>query len=192
MRYGRLGRPRTVQARSTQERGDLGPKLCRGRASRAPTTAFTPYGLELARASASHICGPYRIPNLRIELKAVYTNTMMCTPYRGAGRPHACFVVERVLDKLARELRIDRIEIRRRNFVRHDGFPHRREGLVTVDGFTVALDSVDHSKQLDMLLEAIEYERFREEQAQARKEGRYVGFGLACYVESTGGGPYVL
>ena len=152
--------------------------------------AYTPYGIELPRIAASHLGGPYRIPNLWIQLKSVFTNTMMSTPYRGAGRPHACFVYERVLDHLARRLEIDRVEIRRRNFISRDEFPYRREGLITVDGYTVTLDSGDYETQLDMLKDAVRYDEFPEERARARAEGRYLGLGVACYVEATGMGPY--
>jgi CO/xanthine dehydrogenase Mo-binding subunit len=152
--------------------------------------AFTPYGLELGRVTASHIGGPYRIPSIDVEVAGIYSNVMMSTPYRGAGRPHACFVYERVMDRVARRLGLDRAEVRRRNFVRPDEFPYRREGLSTVDDCTVTLDSGNYERQLEMLLEAIRYDDFPAEQTAALKEGRYIGLGLACYVEATGMGPY--
>ncbi len=152
--------------------------------------AFVPYGLELSRIASSQIAGPYRIPNLEIAATTVYTNTMTSTPYRGAGRPHACFVIERGLDHLADELGLDRLEVRRRNFVRDDEFPYRRDGLVTVDDYTVVLDSGAYFSQLDLLLERLDVAAFREEQEHARARGERLGLGIACYVESTGGGPY--
>jgi CO/xanthine dehydrogenase Mo-binding subunit len=152
--------------------------------------AFVPYGLELSRITASQIAGPYRIPNIRIEATTVYTNTMVSTPYRGAGRPHACFVVERALDRLALHLGIDRLAVRRKNFIKPEEFPYRRDGLVTVDGYTVILDSGNYEQQLDALLSHLDVPRFRNEQRRARENGQRLGLGIACYVESTGGGPY--
>jgi CO/xanthine dehydrogenase Mo-binding subunit len=152
--------------------------------------AYLPYGLELSRIAASQIAGPYRIPNLEITATTVYTNTMTCTPYRGAGRPHACFVIERGLDHLADELGLDRLDVRRRNFIGDGEFPYRREGLVTVDGYTVTLDSGAYFSQLDLLLEKLDVPAFRREQERARERGELIGLGVGCYVESTGGGPY--
>ena len=128
------------------------------------TGAYVPYGLELGRITASQVGGPYRIPNIEIELRGVYTNTITCTPYRGAGRPHTCFVTERVLDDIAREAGIDPFEVRRRNFIRDDEFPYRRDGLVTADGFTVIVDSGDYFTQLKMLEDAVDVPAFRAEQ----------------------------
>jgi aerobic carbon-monoxide dehydrogenase large subunit len=154
------------------------------------TGAFIPYGIAVAQVASTQLPGPYRIPNLWVELKAVYTNTVPVTPYRGCGRPHACFVIERVLDRLAKELGIDRAEIRRRNLIQPDEFPYRREGILFADGLPVTLDSGEYPRQLEMLLEAIGYDSFPEEKARARAEGRCIGLGLACYVEGTGLGPY--
>lgn len=154
------------------------------------TGAYVPYGLELGRVAASQIGGPYRIPNIEIELVGVYTNTTSCTPYRGAGRPHTCFVAERALDDLARHVGIDPWEVRRRNFIGDGEFPYRRDGLVTVDGFTVVVDSGSYHRQLGMLEEALDLEGIRERQRRSRDTSKWLGLGMACYVESTGGGPY--
>lgn len=152
--------------------------------------AFSPYGLELGRVTASHIGGPYRLPSMDVEVAGIYSNVMMSTPYRGAGRPHACFVYERVMDRVARRLGLDRAEVRRRNFVGAGEFPYRRNGLNTVDDCVVTLDSGNYAEQLDMLLDAIGYRDFPVEQENARRDGRHLGLGLACYVEATGMGPY--
>jgi carbon-monoxide dehydrogenase large subunit len=154
------------------------------------TGAFIPYGIAVAQVASTQLPGPYRVPNFWVELKAVYTNTVPVSPYRGCGRPHACFVMERILDRLAKDVGIDRAEIRRRNFIQPDEFPYRREGVLFADGLPVTLDSGDYPKQLEMLLRAIGYDSFSEEQARAREEGRYIGLGFACYVEGTGLGPY--
>jgi CO/xanthine dehydrogenase Mo-binding subunit len=152
--------------------------------------AYVPYGLELGRITASQIGGLYRVPNIRIELIGVYTNTITCTPYRGAGRPFTCFVMERALDDLADAIGIDRLEIRRRNFIASGEFPYRRDGLVTADGFTVVMDSGSYHEQLEILESSIDIAAFRERQEQSRDGSRWLGLGIACYVESTGGGPY--
>lgn len=151
--------------------------------------AFIAYGLITPEIAASHIAGPYRIPNISVRFKAIYTNRVPVSPYRSVGRPQACFAVERAIDRLARELGIDKVELRRRNLIGAEEFPYLRDGLAFA-GYPVELDSGDYAAQLDQLLEAVGYAGFREEQAAARAEGRYLGFGLACYVEGTGEGPY--
>lgn len=154
------------------------------------TGAYVPYGLELGRITASQVGGPYRIPNIEIEFRGVYTNTITCSPYRGAGRPHTCFATERALDDVARAVGVDPFEVRRRNFIRDDEFPYRRDGLVTADGFTVIVDSGNYFTQLSMLEDALDLPALRAEQERSRDGSRWLGVGMACYVESTGGGPY--
>ena len=154
------------------------------------TGASIAYGITVPFVTSAHLAGPYRIPNLRIVANTVYTNTVPVSPYRGAGRPHACFVVERVLDDLARELSIDRLEIRRQNIVRRDEFPYVREGLMFLDGQNVTLDSGDYERQLNMLEELLEREGMLSERDEARASGRCAGIGIACYVEATGVPPY--
>ncbi|MGD9765388.1 MAG: molybdopterin cofactor-binding domain-containing protein [Candidatus Binatia bacterium] len=154
------------------------------------TGAFIQYGLTTPIVSASQIAGPYRIPNIFVDLRAVHTNTVPTSPYRGAGRPHACFTLERALDHLADELGIARAEIRQRNLIRPAEFPYRRDGLHSVDTTPVVMDSGNYHEQLQRLLDAIGYASFPEEQRRAREQGRHIGLGLAFYVESTGVGPY--
>lgn len=154
------------------------------------TGAFIPYGIAVAQVASTSLAGPYRIPNQRVEFKALYTNTTTVSPYRGCGRPHACFVIERTMDMLAKELGIDRMEIRRRNLIAQDQFPYKREGLVFADGLPVTLDSGNYHEALETVLREIGYEDFRERQQAAQEEGKYLGLGLACYVEGTGLGPY--
>ncbi|HZE45305.1 MAG TPA: xanthine dehydrogenase family protein molybdopterin-binding subunit, partial [Xanthobacteraceae bacterium] len=154
------------------------------------TGAFIPYGIAVAQVASTSIAGPYRIPNIWVEFKAVYTPTVQVTPYRGCGRPHACFAIERAMDQLAEELGIDRFEIRRRNLVAEHEFPYAREGLLFADGLKVTLDSGQYVKALEMAANAVGAAGFKAEQDQARAAGKYLGFGLACYVEGTGLGPY--
>jgi aerobic carbon-monoxide dehydrogenase large subunit len=154
------------------------------------TGAFIPYGIAVAQVASTSIAGPYRIPNIRVEFKAVYTPTVQVTPYRGCGRPQACFALERAMDQLAEELGMDRFEIRRRNLVGEHEFPYPREGLLFADGLKVTLDSGQYVKALEMAATAIGAAGFAAEQAKAHTAGKYLGLGLACYVEGTGLGPY--
>ncbi len=154
------------------------------------TGAFIPYGIAVAQVASTSIAGPYRIPNIHVRFQAVYTPTVPITPYRGCGRPQSCFAIERAMDQLADELGLDRFEVRRRNLLRDDEFPHTREGLLFADGLRVSLDSGRYHKALDMVHEAIGADGFAAEQEQARSQGRYLGLGLAFYVEGTGLGPY--
>lgn len=151
--------------------------------------AYCPYGIIIPIVTASRLPGPYKLPNYGSEMHVVYTNTVPVTPYRGAGMPQGGFVMERVIDLIARDLGIDRAEVRRRNFIQPDEFPYV-VGLMDEDGLTTTYDSGDYPAGLDKLLEAIGYEGFAAEQAAARAEGRRIGIGLGCYVEGTGSGPY--
>ncbi|MBX6341108.1 MAG: molybdopterin-dependent oxidoreductase, partial [Thermomicrobiaceae bacterium] len=152
--------------------------------------AYTPYGIIVPQITACQLPGPYKVPNYHVEFRSVYTNTVSVSPYRGAGRPHACFVMERLRDRVAAELGLDRAEVRRRNFIQPHEFPYD-VGLTFQDGAPTRYDSGNYPAGLERALEMIGYERFvREVQPRAREEGRYVGVGLACYVEGTGIGPY--
>ncbi len=154
------------------------------------TGAFIPYGIAVAQVASTSIAGPYRIPNIWVEFKAIYTPTVPVTPYRGCGRPQACFAIERAMDQLADELGLDRFEIRRRNLIADHEFPYDREGLVFADGLKVSLDSGQYHKALDMMAERLDAASFAAEQAKARAAGKHLGLGLAFYVEGTGLGPY--
>ena len=154
------------------------------------TGAFIPYGIAVAQVASTSIAGPYRIPNIWVEFKAVYTPTVPVTPYRGCGRPQACFAIERAMDQLADELALDRFEVRRRNFISDNEFPYPREGLLFADGLAVSLDSGQYHKALQLLHDTLEVSSFAAEQAKAAKEGRHLGLGMAFYVEGTGLGPY--
>jgi carbon-monoxide dehydrogenase large subunit len=111
------------------------------------------------------------------------------TPYRGAGRQHGVFVIERLMDIAAHELKLDRTDIRRRNFIPTDAFPYNNE-LINQDFAPLEYDSGDYEAALDKALDMIGYRRFlAEEQPRLRAEGRHVGIGLVCYVEGTGIGP---
>jgi CO/xanthine dehydrogenase Mo-binding subunit len=136
------------------------------------------------------LLGPYVVPSYDSTFTAVFTNKPMVTPYRGAGRQHGVFVIERLLDIAAYELGIDRAEIRRRNFIPPDAFPYDNE-IIYQDFAPLEYDSGNYEPILDKALEAIGYAQFRqEEQPRLRAQGRQLGIALACYVEGTGIGPY--
>ncbi len=151
--------------------------------------AYIPYGLIVPVVASTTLPGPYKIPNYHAEFKAVFTNKTIVSPYRGAGRPHGVFVMERLMDRVARELGIDRAEVRRRNLIQPDEFPYD-VGLIYQDFAPLIYDSGNYPAVMDRALAMVGYDRFPEEQARARREGRYLGLGVANYVEGTGIGPY--
>jgi aerobic carbon-monoxide dehydrogenase large subunit len=154
------------------------------------TGAYDPYGLTIPINSQCTLLGPYDIPNYDTAFTAVFTNKTIVTPVRGAGRQHGVFVCERLLDLAARALDIDRVEIRRRNLLGPDRFPHDHE-IMFQDSAPLVYDSGDYRPTLDQAVETIGYERFiRDEQPRLREQGRRVGVGVCCYVEGTGIGPY--
>jgi carbon-monoxide dehydrogenase large subunit len=152
--------------------------------------AYAPYGLTVAINSQCTLLGQYDIPNYESEFKAVFTNKPIVTPYRGAGRQHGVFVMERLLDFAARELGIDKVEIRRRNLIPPDKFPYNNE-IIYQDFAPLVYDSGNYAAALDRAVELIGYQQFvNEEQPRLRAEGKHVGLGLVTYVEGTGIGPY--
>ena len=154
------------------------------------TGAYTPRGLVVPLLTASMLTGPYRIPAVLSSFESRYTHRVPVTPYRGAGQPQAVFVIERVLDLVARETGRERAEVRLANLVRPEDMPwdvglpnYRASG-------NVILDSGDFPSVLRRALESAGYDALRAETAAARAQGRLVGVGLACYVELTGVGPF--
>lgn len=126
--------------------------------------------------------GCYKIPAARMEITGVFTNKMATDAYRGAGRPEATYLIERVLDLVAAELKKDPIEVRRKNFPQPKDFPYATPtGLI--------YDSGDYQKALDLAVKVADYKKLRQEQAKLRKEGRYTGIGISTYVEICGMGP---
>jgi carbon-monoxide dehydrogenase large subunit len=154
------------------------------------TGAYDPYGLTIPINSQCTLIGPYDIPNYESEFTAVFTNKTIVTPVRGAGRQHGVFVSERLLDLAARELGIDRVEIRKRNLITPDRFPVNHE-IMFQDSAPLIYDSGDYLPALEQAASMIGYEKFiRDEQPRLRAQGRHVGIGVTCYVEGTGIGPY--
>ena len=105
--------------------------------------------------TATQLPGPYKVPNYRSEITVVYTNTVSVTPYRGAGRPHACFVMERMIDRIARELGLEPNEVRRRNFVQPEDMPWD-VGLPFQDGAPTRYDSGDYPAGLALAEQMID------------------------------------
>ncbi len=126
--------------------------------------------------------GCYAIKNISTECIGVFTNTMSTDAYRGAGRPEATYLIERTLDLIARKLNLDPVEVRRRNFIKADQFPH-----TTAMGLTY--DSGKYESTMDQALKTADYAGLRRQQADARKAGRLLGIGLSTYVEVCGMGP---
>ncbi len=154
------------------------------------TGAYAPYGLTVPLNSQANVLGLYDIENYYTEFTAVFTNKTIVTPYRGAGRQHGVFVIERLLDIAAKKLNIDRAEIRRRNFIPPDKFPYNNE-IIYQDFAPIVYDSGNYEPLLDEALERIGYHKFVNEiQPKLRAEGKHVGIGIVAYVEGTGIGPY--
>jgi len=151
--------------------------------------AYDPYGLTVPINSQCTLLGPYVVPSYDSTFTQVFTNLPIVTPYRGAGRQHGVFVMERLLDLAAHELGIDPVDIRRRNLIPPDAFPYNNE-IIYQDFAPLRYDSGNYEPVLDQALEAIGYKTFKDEQAAARQQGRHLGIGIACYVEGTGIGPY--
>ncbi|MDX1501918.1 MAG: xanthine dehydrogenase family protein molybdopterin-binding subunit [Thermoanaerobaculia bacterium] len=152
--------------------------------------AYNPYGLTVPINSQCTLLGPYDVPNYYTEFKAVFTNKPIVTPYRGAGRQHGVFVLERLLDLAARDLGLAPGEIRRRNFLSPGDFPHDHQ-IIYQDFTPLTYDSGNYEPVLDKALEMIGWDEFLNDIQPARRaEGRLVGIGLVAYVEGTGIGPY--
>jgi carbon-monoxide dehydrogenase large subunit len=142
-----------------------------------------PKALGLAWCTWVMSTGPYEIPNLDYVVEGVYTNTGANGAYRGAGRPEATFYLERLMDLIADKGGLDPVDVRRVNFIQPDKFPY-----TTLSG--EHYDTGEYEKPLDRALELIGYDKLRKEQAELRKQGRYLGIGLASYVEICGFGPW--
>ncbi len=142
-----------------------------------PLAAFLPV------LTAQMAVGTYDIPNITVDVTCVHTNTMSVAAYRGAGRPEACYYIERIMDQVADALKMDPAEVRRKNFIKPDAFPYN-----TPTGLTY--DSGEYERSLDKVLELADYKGLRAEQAKLRQQGRYMGIGVSCYIEMCGFGPY--
>ncbi len=152
--------------------------------------AWNPLGVAVVYNTAAHLAGPYKIEHFSVEARVAATNKVPNAPYRGAGRPEAVQVMERLMDLIARELGLEPAEVRRRNMISHAEMPYA-VGIPYRDGEPIVYDSGNYPKSLEQALAAIGgIEAFRKRQAEARRQGRYLGVGLGCYTEGTGVGSF--
>lgn len=154
------------------------------------TGAYDPYGMTVPLNTQTHTTGSYDIPNFFTRVIMVFTNKMVVTPVRGAGRMYGNYVMERMMDIAAKEMKIDRVELRRKNLIQSDQFPVKT-GIIGQDFVENILDSGNYPATLQKAVEMIDYERFiKEEQPRLRAQGKKVGLGFVCFVEGTAVGPY--
>src|SRR6267143_5493542 len=151
--------------------------------------AYLPWGIIAPYIAVTTVPGPYVVPAFRFEATVVFTNRVPTTVVRGAGRPQAVFAMERLMDRVARELKLDRAELRRCNMIAPEQMPYS-VGLIFRDGKPLVYASGDFPKSQRRALALSDYEGFRARQTKARAEGRCLGIGIANYVEGTGLGPF--
>ncbi len=151
--------------------------------------AYLPSGIVLPWIAATTVPGPYIVPAFQMDVIAAMTNKPACSPVRGAGRPQGIFVMERLLDRVARELGLDPAEVRRRNFIKPEQMPYK-VGIIFRDGRPMVYDSGDYPACQERALAAADYMGFRARQEAAGAGGKYLGIGISNVVEGTGLGPY--
>ena len=155
----------------------------------ADVGAYPIEGEGLTLNTVNHFCAPYRVANFRSAGQSVVTNKTLNGAYRGAGRPEANFVMERLMDLGARRLGIDPAELRRRNLVRPTDMPYR-PGLIYKDGTPIAYDPADFPASFDRALSLVRYEEWRARQKAQKQRPRRLGVGVSCYAQGSGLGPY--
>jgi carbon-monoxide dehydrogenase large subunit len=151
--------------------------------------AYNSWGMVLPYNTVAHLLGPHRVPSLHVECRGVVTNKTPNAPYRGAGRPETVFAMDRVVDCLARELRMDPADLRRKNYLTQADMPYEL-GIPYRDGNPLVYDSGDFKAGLEAALSTVGYDALRQEQASLRVKGVHRGIGISGYVEGTAIGPY--
>ncbi len=151
--------------------------------------AYTPQGTNLPYNASTALPGPYILPAYRLEVSVVETNKVATMPVRGAGYPEGAFAMERIQDRIAAVLSLDRAEVRRRNLVKPEQIPYVSP-IKTRAGTPVTLDSGDFPACLDKALAAVDYTGFGERQRIARAQGRLLGIGIGVGTKGTGRGPF--
>jgi aerobic carbon-monoxide dehydrogenase large subunit len=151
--------------------------------------AYNVWGIVLPYNTVAHLIGPYRIRDMKVDVKGVVTNKTPNAPYRGAGRPETVFAMDRAVDCLARRLGMDAADIRRKNYIRADELPWDF-GMPYRDGNPLIYDSGDFPAALESALDAAGYDAFCREQAALRARGVWRGIGMSGYVEGTAIGPF--
>jgi len=155
----------------------------------ANTGAYVPWGIIVPIMTSTLIPGPYKVPHYLCDAKVLYTNTVPLAPFRGAGRPQAALILNRLLDLGAEKLQMDPVEIRRRNLIQENEFPYRT-GLQSRDGRPQVYDSGNYEKVLNDAVDLSGYVEWRMRQQEYRKQGRYIGIGVATAIENTGFGSF--
>jgi carbon-monoxide dehydrogenase large subunit len=153
--------------------------------------AYALQDVNLPYNSASAIPGPYHVPSLAMEAVVAHTNKTPVSSVRGAGYPQATFAIERLMDRVAREMKLDRSEVRRRNLIPPEKMPYETP-LKARSGASILYDSGDYLATQAELLTKAGWNEFARRQQKARAEGRYIGMGLANGLKGTGRGPYEL
>jgi aerobic carbon-monoxide dehydrogenase large subunit len=151
--------------------------------------AYNVWGIVLPYNTVAHLIGPYRLRDMKVDVKGVVTNKTPNAPYRGAGRPETVFAMDRAVDCLARTLGMDPADIRRKNYIRADELPWDF-GMPYRDGNPLVYDSGDFPAALESALDAAGYDAFRREQTALRARGVWRGIGISGYVEGTAIGPF--
>jgi aerobic carbon-monoxide dehydrogenase large subunit len=151
--------------------------------------AYTARGLTVPQGAVASLSLAYVVPAYAMEVKVALNKKVPVTPIRGAGQPQGIFVMERLLDRAAKKLKLDRAEIRRRNLVPAEAMPFKKD-FVSRGGVPIVLDSGDYPACQADALSKSHWADFPRRQSEARAQGRYLGIGLANFVEATGRGPY--
>jgi carbon-monoxide dehydrogenase large subunit len=151
--------------------------------------AHNPFAITIPHNTASHLRNQFRIDDFESEAVCVATNKLQNTPVRGAGRPPAVFVMDRIVDLVADETGLDPAAVRRKNLIPGDLMPYDM-GMLYRDGGRVEYDTGDFTVQFDRLLDLVDLERFRRKQAELKMTGRHVGIGFSSHVEGSGYGPF--
>jgi aerobic carbon-monoxide dehydrogenase large subunit len=151
--------------------------------------AYTARGINVAFEAMQALTMPYNVPACSLKVTLALTNKVPVTPVRGAGQPQGVFAMERLLDRVAAGLRLDRADVRKRNLVRREQMPCAKP-FKTRAGVPVVIDSGDFLACQDKALALAGWSDFSRRQTEARASGRYLGIGLANFVELTGRGPF--
>ena len=151
--------------------------------------AYLTLGDAITVNTINHLPGPYRIDNYRARGTNAVTHKPFIAAYRGAGRPEAAFVMDRLIDRAARAVGLDPADLRRRNLIRPEQMPYRT-GLTYRDGVDIVYDPADYVAGFDRMLERLDYPGWRAEQKRRGADGPALGIGVAAYVEGTGIGPF--
>jgi carbon-monoxide dehydrogenase large subunit len=151
--------------------------------------AYTPQGINCPYNAATGVTGPYKVPSYHLDVSVRSTNKVPTIPVRGAGYPEAAFVMERLLDKVALKLSLDRAHVRAINLVKTEEMPYTKQ-IKNRAGAPIILDSGNYLHCQNLVLDKIDFVNFKSRQLQARQEGRFIGLGFAHGVKGTGRGPF--